>query len=68
MLMARRPNTDQLDLFAHPHDPKAAGLLPPWQALPAEARLTLTRLMVRLILDHAAGDRAPDQKEQRHDV
>jgi hypothetical protein len=68
MLMARRPNTDQLDLFAHPLDPKAAGMLPPWQALPAEARLTLTRLMVRLILDHAAGDRAPDQKEQRHDV
>jgi hypothetical protein len=43
-------------------------MLPPWQALPAEARLTLTRLMVRLILDHAAGDRALDQKEQRHDV
>src|ERR1700722_17884516 len=51
--MARRPNTDQLDLFAHSHDPKAAGMLPPWQALPAEARLTLTSLMVRLILDHA---------------
>ena len=65
--MARRPNTDQLDLFAHPRDPKATGMLPPWQALPAQARLTLTRLMVRLILDHAAGDRAPDQKEQRHE-
>jgi hypothetical protein len=68
MLMARRPSTDQLDLFSQPHNPKAAGMLPPWQALPAEARLTLTRLMVRLILDHAAGDRALDQKEQRHDV
>ena len=66
--MARRPNTDQLDLFAHLHDPKAARMLPPWQALPAEARLALTRLMVRLILDHAAGGRAPDEKEQRHDV
>ena len=64
--MARRPNTDQLDLFAHPHDPKAAGI-PPWQALPAEARLALTRLMVRLILDHVDG-RAPAQKERRHDV
>ena len=42
--MARRPTTDQLDLFAHPHVAKAAGM-PPWQALPAEARLALTRLM-----------------------
>ena len=66
--MARRSNTDQLDLFAHPYDPKAAGMPPPWQALPAETRLALTRLMVRLILDHAAGDRAPDQKEAGHDV
>ena len=66
--MARRPNTDQLDLFAHPHDPKAAGLLPPWQALPAEARLTLTRLMVRLILGHADGDLARVPEEMRHDV
>jgi hypothetical protein len=65
MLMARRPNTDQLDLFAHPYDPKVAGI-PPWQALPAEARLALTSLMARLILDHAAGDHAPDR--QRHDV
>jgi hypothetical protein len=67
MLMARRPNTDQLDLFAHPYDPKVAGI-PPWQALPAEARLALTRLMARLILDHAVADRAPAQKERRHDV
>ena len=66
--MTRRPNTDQLDLFAHPLDLKAAEMLPPSQALPAEARLTLTRLMVRLIVDHVSGDRAPDQKEQRHDV
>lgn len=65
--MARRHNIDQLDLFAHPHDAKAAGM-PPWQALPAEARLALTRLMARLILDHAAGDRAPERTEQRHDV
>jgi hypothetical protein len=67
MLMARRPTTDQLDLFAHRYVAKAAGM-PPWQALPAEARLALTRLMARLFLDHVAGDRTPDQKEQRHDV
>ena len=66
--MARRPNTDQLDLFAHLHDPKAARMSPPWQALPAEARLALTRLMVRLILDHAAGERPAERKEAGHDV
>ena len=66
--MTRRPNTDQLDLFAHPLDLKAAEMLPRWQALPTEARLALTKLMVRLILDHVGGDRAPEQKEQRHDV
>ena len=65
--MARRPNTDQLDLFAHPYDPKVAGI-PPWQALPAEARLALTRLMARLILDHAVADRAAERKEAGDDV
>jgi hypothetical protein len=67
MLMPRRPNTDQLDLFAHPHDAKAAQM-PHWHALPAEARLALTRLMVRLILDHAAGERAAERKEAGHDL
>ena len=65
--MPRRPNTDQFDLFAHPHNTKAAQM-PQWQALPAEARLALIKLMVRLILDHAAGDRAPERKERCHDV
>jgi len=62
--MPRRRTTDQLDLFAHPHDAKAAQM-PHWQALPAEARLALTRLMVRLILDHATG---AAEREAGHDV
>jgi hypothetical protein len=32
--------------------------MPQWQALPVETRLTLTKLMVRLILDHVDGERA----------
>jgi len=65
--MPRRSNSDQFDLFAHPHDAKAAQM-PHWQALPVEARLALTSLMVRLILDHAAGERAAERREGRHDV
>ena len=30
-----------------------------WQTLPEEARVTLTELIIRLILDHAAGAQAP---------
>jgi len=65
--MPRRPKTDQLDLFAHPHDAKTAQM-PHWHALPAEARLALTRLMVCLILDHATGERAAERKEVGHDL
>ncbi|MER8779497.1 hypothetical protein NKH79_33910, partial [Mesorhizobium sp. M0977] len=37
-------------------------------ALTAETRRTLTKLMVRLILDHADGDLARERQEGRHDV
>lgn len=40
--------------------------MPPWQALPEETRLTLTKLMVRLILDHVDGARAVQREEARH--
>ncbi|EHH04353.1 hypothetical protein MEA186_31701 [Mesorhizobium amorphae CCNWGS0123] len=36
--------------------------------MPAETRRTLTKLMVRLILDHADGDLARERQEARHDV
>ena len=41
---------------------------PQWQALPAETRHTLTKLMVRLIFGHADRDLAQEREEMRHDV
>ena len=38
---------------------------PQWQALPVETRRTLTRLMVRLILDHVDGERAFRNERRR---
>ena len=55
--MRRRPTTQQLDLFAHPSNAEPVPT-PQWQTLPDEARVTLTKLMVRLILDHADGSSA----------
>jgi hypothetical protein len=56
----------QFDLFCDP--PSAAAQTPQWQALPAETRHTLTKLMVRLIFGHADGDLARGREEMRHDV
>jgi hypothetical protein len=66
MSMPRQPKTYQFDLFAIPHD--AMEQTPQWQALPAETRRTLTKLMARLLLDHADGDLAREREEMRHDV
>ena len=43
--MPRQPKTCQFDLFAIPH--AAMEQMPQWQALPAETRRTLTKLMAR---------------------
>jgi cytochrome b561 len=59
-------NPRQFDLFGKL--PYAAAPPPPWQALPAETRHTLTKLMVRLIVGHADGDLAREREEMRHDV
>ena len=48
--MRRRPTPQQLELFAHPSDADLAPA-PHWQTLSEKARVTLTGLMVRLILD-----------------
>ncbi len=48
--------------------PYAAAQTPQWQALPAETRHTLTKLMVRLIFGHADDDLAREREEMRHDV
>ena len=65
--MRRRPIPQQLELFACPNDADSVPS-PQWQTLPEEARVTLIRLMVRLILDHAAGARAPHRPEARHEA
>lgn len=65
--MPRQPTTDQLDLFSTPDD-AATAQTPPWQALPEETRLTLIKLMLRLILDHVDGAPAVQQEAARHDA
>lgn len=65
--MPHQPSTYQFDLFSGPHDPKTAQM-PQWRALPIEARQALTRLLTRLVIDHAAGGRAPEREESRNDV
>ena len=62
--MLRRPTPLQLDLFDPPSDPERIPT-PQWQSLPDEARLTLTKLMVRLILDHGA---ASQRRDAEHDA
>jgi hypothetical protein len=60
-----RTRTTQFDLFAAPGG--EAVPTPAWGALPEEARSALTRLMVRLILEHADDPRGPPPEEARHD-
>jgi hypothetical protein len=67
MLMPRQPKMCQLDLFSNPCDAEIVQT-PPWQALPEETRLKLTKLMVRLILDHVAGEEAARGEEVHHDA
>ena len=54
----------QIDRFAEAPG-KAA---PTWRALPEEARVLLTDLMARLILDHARLDGAAPSKEVNDDL
>jgi len=65
--MPRQPTTFQFDLFSNLHDAEITPM-PQWQTLPVETRRTLTSLMVRLILEHADGERAPEWEEMRHDA
>jgi hypothetical protein len=66
----RHPHSDarQFDLFCDP--PYAAAQTPQWQALPAETRHTLTKLMVRLkdMLDlakHIVNQKTADFEPER---
>lgn len=70
--VTRNRNDRQPDLFADRHGPMPAGT-PAWSDLPPETRGILTRLMARLILEHAvhrdAGDQGGvGQQEAGHDL
>ena len=65
--MPRQPTTHQFDLFSNQPAAKSAQV-PPWQALPEETRRRLTRLIVRLILDHADSERAVQREDADHDA
>ncbi|SFL12366.1 hypothetical protein SAMN04488498_1363 [Mesorhizobium albiziae] len=60
--MPRQPTTYQFDLFSNPNDAKTAQT-PQWQALPAETRRSVTKLMVSLILDHVDSVRVSGDRE-----
>lgn len=63
--MPRQPTTHQLGLFSSLAVETLS--IPPWQTLPEETRRRLTRLMVRLILDHVDGGRAVQREGADHD-
>jgi hypothetical protein len=67
MFMPHQPTTYQFDLFSKPNDAKTTQT-PHWQALPAETRRSVTKLMVSLILDHIDGERAVQQEGADHDA
>lgn len=50
--MPRKMKTTQLELFPDTRSTTAAQT-PPWQSLPDDTRQTLTRLMARLMVEHA---------------
>ncbi|MGX5832281.1 hypothetical protein [Mesorhizobium sp. 43Arga] len=60
--MPRKPTTHQFDLFPRLNDIDTMMEAPRWQALAVETRRSVTKLMVRLILDHVGGDRAGRQE------
>lgn len=65
--MPRQPTTYQFDLFSKP---TAANTVqtPQWQALPAETRRSVTKLMVSLILGHVDGEGAVQREGADHDA
>jgi len=50
--MPRKTMTTQLELFPDTRS-TAVTQIPPWQSLPDDTRQALTRLMARLMTDHA---------------
>jgi hypothetical protein len=67
MSMLRKRTTHQFDLFCD-QPVTNTNQAPPWQALPEETRQRLTKLMVRLILDHVDDERGVQQEGANHDA
>jgi hypothetical protein len=66
MSMQRQSKADQFDLFSKP--PGAEMPPPQWRELPAETQAALTKMMVRLILDHVVSGHAAKRTEAHRDV
>jgi hypothetical protein len=64
---ARRCAPQQIDLFAEGPQPTTDGV-PAWSALPTDIRAVLTKLIVRLILEHADKQRIGSMPEAGHDL
>jgi hypothetical protein len=67
MSMPRQPTTYQFDLFSKPNDADTVQT-PQWQALPAEARRSVTKLMVSLMLGHVDGEGAAKREGADRDA
>ena len=65
--MPRKPTTYQFDLFSKPSNADAMQT-PQWQALPADTRRSVTKLMVSLILDHVDDNRVVQREDADHDA
>ncbi len=60
--MPRKTMTTQLELFPGTRSTTATPI-PPWQSLPDDTRQALTRLMARLMMEHACtADRESDHE------
>jgi len=67
MSMPRQFMTNQFDLFSGLRSGQTTEM-PQWQELPEGTRQALTALIVRLLIDHANGASASQQKEADHDA
>ena len=65
--MSRQHTQRQFDLFSNQPTAKTPQV-PRWPALPEGTRQHLTRLIVRLILDHVDSERAGQREGADHDA
>lgn len=66
--MPRQPTKYQFDLFSKPKNEVNRVQTPQWQALPAETRRLVTKLMVSLILGNVDGEGFVQREGADHDA